>query len=74
MNAKIPWHTIDKWISSSRANCMCLLSLFNMENDSEDVIVLIRKPNTTSIAWNYFGLEANERGMLKQDKDQAPVC
>ena len=44
-----------------------------MASDTEEV-VLVKKPNATSIVWNYFGLEANEQGTPKRDKDQTPVC
>ena len=44
-----------------------------MASDMEEV-VLVKKPNATSIVWNYFGLEANEQGTPKRDKDQRPVC
>ena len=44
-----------------------------MANDMEEV-VLVKKPNATSIVWNYFGLEANEQRTPKRDKDQTPVC
>ena len=38
----------------------------------EDVVVLVKKPNATSIVWNYFGLEANKGGTPKPDKN--PIC
>ena len=44
-----------------------------MASDTEEV-VLVKKPNAMSIVWNYFGLEANEQGTPKRDKDQTPVC
>ena len=44
-----------------------------MANETE-VVVLVKKPNASSIVWNYFGLEANEKEKPKQDKDQTPVC
>ena len=34
------------------------------DKTEEDLIILVKKPNTTSIVWNYFGLEANEGGTL----------
>ena len=38
----------------------------------EDLVVLVKKPNATSIMWNYFGLEANKGGTPKPDKN--PIC
>ena len=45
-----------------------------MPNESEEVIVLVKKPNAMSIVCNYFSVEANERGAPKQHKDKKRVC
>ena len=42
------------------------------DETEEDLVVLVKKPNTTSIVWNYFGLEANKGGTPKPDKN--PIC
>ena len=45
-----------------------------MESETEEIIMLVKKPNATSIVWNYISLKANEQGMLKPGKHQTPVC
>ena len=41
-----------------------------MADETEnDLVVLVKKPNTTSIVWNYF---ANKGGTPKPDKN--PIC
>ena len=40
----------------------------------KEVVMLVKKPNATSIVWNIFGLKANEQGTPKPGKDQTSVC
>ena len=40
-----------------------------VDETEEDLVVLVKKPNATSIVWNYFGLEANKEGTPKPDKN-----
>ena len=42
------------------------------DETEENLVVLVKKPNATSIVWNYFGLEANKGGTPKPDKN--PIC
>ena len=46
---------------------------FKMATKECDVL-LVKKPIPTSIVWNYFGLEANEGGIPKANKDHKAVC
>ena len=57
----------------------CVYSVLKMaedlrDQDDESTVIIVKKPNATSIVWNYFGLEANEGGTPKGDKDQKPIC
>ena len=45
-----------------------------MVSEMEEIIVLVKNLNATSMVWNYFGLEANKQGTPKPSKDQAPMC
>ena len=35
---------------------------------------LVKKPNTKSSVWTYFGLEADESDKPLRDKEDSPVC
>ena len=35
---------------------------------------LVKKPNTKSSVWTYFGLEADESDETLRDKEDSPVC
>lgn len=35
---------------------------------------LVKKPNTKSIVWNYFGLKANENNIPLPEEEEKPVC
>ena len=34
---------------------------------------LIKKPNSKSVVWNYFGLKANEYGIILPEEER-PIC
>ena len=37
-------------------------------------IPLVKKRNTSSVVWDYFGLKANQDGMLVLSETHSPVC
>ena len=39
-----------------------------------DALNLVKKPNTKSSVWTYFGLEADESDKPLRDKEDSPVC
>ena len=41
------------------------------DDDEEN---LIKKPHTTSVVWNYFGVKANEHGIPIEDEIEEPIC
>ena len=45
-----------------------------MASETEEFVMLVKKPNSTSMVWNYFNLEVNEQGTQKPGKDITPVC
>ena len=40
---------------------------------SEDPLFLIKKPNTESVVWNYFGLQTDEDGRILPEKEDKPM-
>ena len=40
----------------------------------EEIIVLVKNLNASSIIWNYFSFEANEQATPNPGKDQTLVC
>ena len=52
----------DEAISLLTSGVIVRLLCFKIEDEmDEELVVLEKKPNATSIVWNYFGLEANKR-------------
>ena len=45
-----------------------------MASETEEFVMLVKRPNATSMVWNYFNLEVNEQGTPKPGKDTTPVC
>ena len=41
---------------------------------SVDSVKLVKKKGTKSIVWQYFGFEADEQNIPKQDLEDQPVC
>ena len=35
---------------------------------------LVKKANSKSIVWNYFGLKANEHGIALPEEEEGPIC
>ena len=49
-------------------NATCKFQDFRMSHAK------VKKPNTKSSVWTYFGLEADESDKPLRDKEDSPVC
>ena len=50
----------------------CVHGLIMAEAHAEEC--LIKKPNSKSVVWNYFGVKANEHSIILPEEEERPIC
>jgi len=60
--------------SLQMADTTCCTTHSHKSRDSESGINLVKKKNSKSIIWDYFGLKAEDDGSVLKDNEACPVC
>ena len=60
--------------SLQMADTTCRSTRSRSSRDSESGINLVKKKNSKSIVWDYFGLKAEDDGSVLKDNEARPVC
>ena len=60
--------------SLQMADTTCRSTRSRSSRDSESGINLVKKKNSKSIVWDYFGLKAEDDGLVLKDNEARPVC